>query len=465
MNKIQIGKQEIIHFIGIGGIGMSGLAQIMKTMGFNVQGSDVSENKNTDNCKKLGIKILKGHSKKNILNASIVVKSSAIKKNNIELLYSKKRKIPSYDRIEMLANVIDLKKNIIITGSHGKTTTTSLVAKIISAAKLDPTIINGGVINSLKNNAKLGKGEWAIVEADESDGSFLKVPINYSIVTNVDREHLDFYKNFNNLIKAFMTFIEKTPPIGKAFLCLDDPYTKKILKRLKTKNYFTYGFDNKANYQIYNPRYAIDHTKFDLKIRNISPIKLHIKNISLKLIGKYNVLNAAAAISLCLNLGLKIEIIKKALKDFTGVQRRLTKVFKKDKVEFYDDYAHHPTEIKSVLEAVRKVAPKRKIITIFQPHRYSRVRTLNSEFTSCFKDADQTILCPVYSAGEVTDKKYNKVKFAKLISKFSKTQVVIIEDELDLIKYFKKNLTNDEIVIGMGAGSISKWMYFLKKNL
>jgi len=465
MNKIQIGKQEIVHFIGIGGIGMSGLAQIMKIMGFNVQGSDLNENKNTDNCKKLGIKILKGHSKKNILNATIVVKSSAIKKNNIELLYSKKRKIPSYDRIEMLADIIDLKKKIIVTGSHGKTTTTSLVAKIISTAKLDPTIINGGVINSLKNNAKFGKGEWAIVEADESDGSFLKVPINYSIVTNIDKEHLDFYKNLNNLIKAFVTFIEKTPPVGKTFLCVDDPYIKKILRKLKTKNYCTYGFDKKANYQICNPKYRIGYTKFDLKIKNTGSKYFYINDISLKLIGKYNVLNATAAIALCLSLGLKIKVIKQALKSFSGVQRRLTKVFKQNKVEFYDDYAHHPTEIKSVLEAIKKVAPKRKIITIFQPHRYSRVRTLNSEFVSCFKDTDQIILCPIYSAGETVDKKYNNVKFAKLISKFSKVQVIIVKNELDITKYLKKNLINDEIVIGMGAGSISKWMYNLKNNL
>jgi UDP-N-acetylmuramate--alanine ligase len=465
MNNIQIGKQEIIHFIGIGGIGMSGLAQIMKTMGLNVQGSDINENKNTDNCKKLGIKVLKGHSKKNILNATIIVKSSAIKNNNIELSHSKRKKIPSYDRIEMLANIIDLKKNIIITGSHGKTTTTSLVAKIISAAKLDPTIINGGVINSLKNNAKLGKGEWAVVEADESDGSFLKVPINYSIVTNVDKEHLDFYKNFNNLIQAFITFIEKTPPIGKSFLCLDDPYIKKILKKLKTKNYFTYGFDNKANYQIYNPRYSVGSTKFNLKIKNISPKNYYIKDISLRLIGKYNVLNATAAIALCLNLGLKIKIIKKALKNFSGVQRRLTKVFTKNKVVFYDDYAHHPTEIKSVLAAIRKVEPKKKIITIFQPHRYSRVRTLKSEFASCFTDTDQLILCPVYAAGETIDKKYKQAKFANLISKFSKVQVVILKGESDLTKYFKKILINNEVVIGMGAGSITKWMYNLKNNL
>ena len=465
MNKIQIGKQEIIHFIGIGGIGMSGLAQIMKTMGFNVQGSDINTNINTDNCKKLGIKILKGHSKKNILSATIVVKSSAIKNNNIELSHSKKRKIPTYDRIEMLANIIDLKKNIIITGSHGKTTTTSLVAKIISTARLDPTIINGGVINSLGNNAKLGKGEWAIVEADESDGSFLKVPINYSIVTNIDKEHLDFYKNFNNLINAFTIFIKKTPPIGKAFLCLDDLNIKKILGKLKTKNYFTYGFNNKANYQICSTRYKIGYTKFDLKIKNIGAKNIHIKNISLKLIGKYNVLNATAAIALCLNLGLKITIIKKALKSFTGVQRRLTKVFKKNKVEFYDDYAHHPTEIKSVLEAVRSISPERKIITIFQPHRYSRVRKLKSEFSLCFKDTDILILCPVYAAGESKDKTYNQTNFAKLISKFSRTQLVLVANELDITKYFRKNLTNNEVVIGMGAGSISKWMYNLKNNL
>ena len=331
MKKIKLGKQEVIHFIGIGGIGMSGLAQIMKTMGFKVQGSDININKNTDNCKRLGIKILIGHNKKNINKVTIVVKSSAIQSNNIELVEFKKKNMPIYDRIEMLANIIDLKKNIIITGSHGKTTTTSLVAKIISTAKLDPTIINGGVINSLKNNAKLGQGEWAIVEADESDGSFLRVPINYSIVTNVDKEHLDYYKNFDKLVEAFKIFIEKTPPIGKSFLCLDDSNLKQIIKKLKTKNYYTYGFHKDSNYQICNVKYEIDHTKFDLKIKNTGFRKLHIKNISLNLIGKYNILNATAAVGLCLNLGLNINIIKKALKNFSGVQRRLTKVFKKKK--------------------------------------------------------------------------------------------------------------------------------------
>jgi len=465
MKKIKLGKQEVVHFIGIGGIGMSGLAQIMKTMGFKIQGSDINKNKNTDNCKKLGIKILIGHNKKNINKVTIVVKSSAIKPNNVELVESKKKNMPIYDRIEMLANIIDLKKKIIITGSHGKTTTTSLVAKIISAAKLDPTIINGGVINSLKNNAKLGQGEWAVVEADESDGSFLKVPINYSIVTNVDKEHLDYYKNFNKLIEAFTTFIEKTPPIGKSFLCLDDSNLKKIIKKLKTKNYYTYGFHKDSNYQICNAKYETDHTKFDLKIKNVGFKKIYIKNILLNLIGRYNVLNATAAVGLCLNLGLNVNIVKKALKNFSGVQRRLTKVFKKNKIEFYDDYAHHPTEIKSVLEGVKKISSKRKIIVVFQPHRYSRIKSLKSEFASCFKGSNQVILCPVYTAGEAVDRGYSNKNFAQLISKFSKTQVILIENENDLSKYLKKNLIIDEVVIGMGAGSISKWMYNLKNIL
>jgi len=465
MSKIKLGKQEVIHFVGIGGIGMSGLAQIMKTMGFKVQGSDISKNKNTENCKKLGIKILIGHNKKNISKATIVVKSSAIKSNNVELLDSKRRNIPIYERIEMLANIIDLKKNIIITGSHGKTTTTSLVANIISTAKLDPTIINGGVINSLKNNAKLGQGEWAIVEADESDGSFLKVPINYSIVTNIDKEHLDYYKNFKKLKESFKIFIEKTPPIGKSFLCLDDLNLKEIIKKLKTKNYYTYGFHKNSNYQVCKVKYEINYTKFDLKIEYAGFKKLYIKNILLNLIGKHNVLNGTAAISLSLNLGLNINTIKKALKNFSGVQRRLTKVFQKNKIEFYDDYAHHPTEIKSVLEGIRKVASKRKIIAVFQPHRYSRIKSLKSEFGSCFKNSDQVVLCPVYAAGETIDQEYNDKKFAQLITKCSKTQVILIKDEKDLTKYFKKNLISNEVVVGMGAGSISKWMYNLKNIL
>ena len=462
MTNISIGNKEVIHFIGIGGIGMSGLAQIMKVMGFKIQGSDLNKNKNTENCKKIGIKIFLNQSKKNLSKATIVVKSSAITKKNIEIISAKKKRIPIFERAEMLANIVSLKKNIIITGSHGKTTTTSLIAKILSTAKLDPTIINGGVINSLNSNAKFGKGEWAVLEADESDGSFLKLPINYSVVTNIDNEHLDFYKNFKNLKDSFIKFINKTPPIGKAIVCIDNTNVKKVLREVMTKNILTYGFDKIADYQIVKTKYRPENTQFDIKIKNNNFKKTKIKNIILNLIGKHNVLNATAGIAICLNLGVDIKTIKKALKFFSGVQRRLTKIFVRNNIEFYDDYAHHPTEIKSVLEGLKKVSEKRKIISVFQPHRFSRIKNLKKEFSSSFLLSDLVILCPVYAAGEKIDKKYNQYNFAKLISKNSKVQVINIENEIDLKKYLNKNLINNEIVVGMGAGSISSWMRDLK---
>ena len=395
MMKIRIGQKEIIHFIGIGGIGMSGLAQVMKTMGFKIQGSDQSKNKSTSDCAKAGIKIFIGHAKKNIKNSTLVVKSSAIKDNNVEIKQAKKNKIPIYSRAEVLANVVSLKKNIIITGSHGKTTTTSLVAKILSDQKLDPTIINGGVINSFKSNAKLGKGDWAILEADESDGSFLKLPINYSIVTNIDFEHIDYYKNYKNLENAFIQFINKTPPIGKSLICIDNKNIKKILNKIKNKNILTYGFNKEANYRISNPRYNTTHSLFDLNYKNLDNKKVAIKNINLKLIGEHNVLNASAAVAVCINLGIKIDIIKKALRDFSGVQRRMTKVFIKNKNEFFDDYAHHPTEISSILDGVDKVYNNRKIITVFEPHRYSRIKSLKIAFSKSFVKSDLVLICPI----------------------------------------------------------------------
>ena len=462
MRKINLGRKEVIHFVGIGGIGMSGLAQIMKNMGFRIQGSDQNKNKNTISCMKVGIKVFLGHSNKNVKNSTILVKSSAIKNNNSEIKYAREKKIPIYSRAEILADVVSLKKNIIISGSHGKTTTTSLISKILSDQKLDPTIINGGVINSFNSNAKLGKGEWAILEADESDGSFLKLPINYSIVTNIDIEHIDYYKNFKNLQSSFKKFIEKTPPTGKSIICIDDKNTKKLITKLKNKNILTYGESKNANYQISNIKYRIDYSIFDLKYKDIKKRNQIIKNIKLKLLGKHNVLNATAAIVVCLNLGVTQNIIKKSLEKFSGVQRRMTKIFKKNKNEFYDDYAHHPTEIKSILDSVNNVYNDRKIISVFEPHRYSRVMSLKKQFAQSFKKSDLVLLCPIYAAGEKKNKKFNILDFAKLISRLSKTQVIIIRDYIDLEKYFKKNLISDEIIIGMGAGLISKNMRNLK---
>ncbi len=465
MKKINLGQKDIIHFVGIGGIGMSGLAQIMNNMGFRIQGSDQNKNKNTMSCSKAKIKIFIGHSSNNVKKATIVVKSTAIKNNNVELKYAKKNNIPIYSRAEVLADVVSLKKNIIITGSHGKTTTTSLVAKILSDQKLDPTIVNGGVINSFKSNAKLGKGDWAILEADESDGSFLKLPINYSIVTNIDFEHLDYYKKYKNLENSFLEFINKTPPTGKAIICLDSNNIKKIFKKIKNKNILTYGENKNAKYQIKKIRYNFDSTTFNLVFVDKNKKTNNIKNINVKLLGRHNVLNAAAALIVCLNLGANLNLAKKSLKKFSGVQRRMTKVFSKNKNDFYDDYAHHPTEISSILEGVQNVNPKRKIISVFEPHRYSRVLSLKNEFSRCFIKSKLVIICPLYAAGEKKNIKFDLKNFADLIGKNSNTQVVVVKNEKELSQFLRKSLINNEIIIGMGAGVISKWMQGLKTSL
>ena len=456
--KINIGSNEVIHFIGVGGIGMSGLAQIMNNMGFNIQGSDLNRNKNTDRLIKSGIKVYFGHHQKNLNKATMIVISSAIKKHNSELIAARHKKLSVFKRGEMLANIVALKKNIVITGSHGKTTTTSLVANILEEAGLDPTIINGGVINSLKNNAQLGKGEWAVIESDESDGSFLKLPVTYSIVTNVDKEHLDFYGSFEKLKKSFCTFIEKTPSFGKAFICIDNDNLKSLLPKCKTLNFLTYGFNKISNYQITNVRKNKKYSIFDLKVKFPSRKNVYIRNIVVNLIGDHNITNAAASIAIALNLGIQISKIKKALKKFLGIQRRFTKVFSVGKREFYDDYAHHPTEIKAVINSARQVYKDRKIICVFQPHRYSRVKSLKNEFASSFKYSDTVVLCPVYSAGEKIKYNFNQDNFSKLISKKSKTQIINIKNQKELKSYFKKNLLADEMIICMGAGSISNWI-------
>jgi len=456
--KINIASNEVIHFIGIGGIGMSGLAQIMNNMGFTIQGSDQNKNKNTDRLTKAKIKVFYNHHRKNLDKATMIVVSSAIKKNNKELIEAKRKKIPVFKRGDMLANIVALKKNIVVTGSHGKTTTTSLIANILVEAGLDPTVINGGVINSLKNTAQLGKGEWAVIESDESDGSFLKLPVTYSIVTNIDKEHLDFYGSFEELKKYFSTFIEKTPSFGKSLICADNKNLRSLLTKCKTKNILTYGFHKNSNYEIQNVRKKVNYSVFDLKVKLKSAKDIKLKNIKINLIGEHNITNTAASIAVSINIGVKINKIKKALKKFLGIQRRFTKLFSVGKKEFYDDYAHHPTEIQAVIKAAREVNKKRKIICIFQPHRYSRVKSLEKEFASSFKLSDEIVLCPVYAAGEKRTYNFNQDHFSNIITKKSKTQVNNIKNKEDLKKYFSKDLLNDEIIIGMGAGSISNWI-------
>ena len=461
--KIKLAKSELIHFVGIGGIGMSGLALIMKDLGFKVQGSDISNNKNIERLKKKKIKIFIGHKKQNLKTATIVVISSAIKKNNPEIKEAKRKKLPIITRGEMLAHIVSLMKNIVVVGSHGKTTTTSLVASIFQKTKLDPTIINGGVINSIKNTAKLGKSDWSILEADESDGSFVHIPPTYSIITNIDREHMDFYQSMDELKNYFIKFIDKVPSFGKSFICLDDKINHEIIKKLRGQNFYTYGTNTNSNFLIKNIKQEKKFTEFDLSVRLPSKKKIIIKKVKIPLLGIHNVRNSVAAAAVAITIGISIPNIKKGLLNFKGVQRRFNRIFSFNNIDFYDDYAHHPTEIKGVLDGVNKVYKNYDKVCIFQPHRISRLKDLRKEFSFAFKNADTVVLCPVYSAGEKIKLGFNYLNFAKEIIKNSKVKLFLVNDKNQLAKFLKKNMYGKKIVIGMGAGSISNWMRELPK--
>ena len=456
--KIELAKTEVIHFIGIGGIGMSGLSLIMKGKGFKVQGSDLIFNKNIERLKKEKIKIFLGQKKQNLKNATIVVVSSAIKKNNPEMLEARRKNLPIIKRGQMLAHIVSLMKNIVVVGSHGKTTTTSLVASIFQKTKIDPTIINGGVINSIKNTAKLGKSDWSILEADESDGSFIHIPPTYSIITNIDREHMDFYKSMEDIKKYFIKFINNVPSFGKSFICIDDKINNDLVKRLKSKNFYTYGTNSKSNYLIKNIKQNIKFSEFDLQINVPNKKRIIIKSIKIPLIGIHNIRNSVGAAAVALNVGISISKIKKGLINFKGVQRRFNKIFTFNNIDFYDDYAHHPTEIEFVLDGVDKVYKNYEKICVFQPHRISRLKDLRKEFSFAFKNADMVILCPIYTAGEKIKLGFSYLKFAKEIIKNSKVKLFFVKNNDQLAKFLKKNMYGKKIVIGMGAGTISSWM-------
>ncbi len=461
--KIELAKTEIIHFVGIGGIGMSGLSLIMKGKGFKIQGSDLNSNKNVERLKKEKIKIFIGQKKQNLKNATIVVISSAIKKNNPEIIEAKRKNLPIISRGKMLAHIVSLMKNIVVVGSHGKTTTTSLITSIFQKTKLDPTIINGGLINSIKNTAKLGKSDWSIVEADESDGSFIHIPPTYSIITNIDREHMDFYKSINDLKSYFIQFIEKVPSFGKSFICIDDKINNDLVKKLKNQNFYTYGTNHNSNFLIKNIKQNIKFTEFDLQVNVPNKKRLFIKKIKVPLLGIHNVRNSVAAAAVALTVGISISNIKKGLLHFKGVQRRFNKIFTYNNIDFYDDYAHHPTEIKVVLDGVSKVYKGYEKVCVFQPHRISRLKDLRNEFSSAFLNCDTVVLCPIYSAGEKIKLGFNYLNFAKEIIKNSRVKLFLINDNIQLANFLKKNMYGKKIVIGMGAGSISNWMRELPK--
>ena len=358
----------------------------------------------------------------------------------------------------MLANIVSLTKNIVVTGSHGKTTTTSLLAAIFSKTKLDPTIINGGVLNAIKSTAKLGKSDWCILEADESDGSFIHVPPTYSIVTNVDREHMDYYNSMNDLKNLFIEFINKVPSFGKSFICIDDKNNKDLLKKIKIKNFYTYGVNLKSQFRIKNIRQVKDFSEYDLVVNLPGKKNIVINKIRIPLLGIHNVLNSTAAAAVALTIGISKNIIKNGLKEFKGVQRRFNKIFTYRETNFYDDYAHHPTEIKEVLNGVRAAYKKEEVICVFQPHRISRLKDLKKEFSLSFKKANTVILCPIYTAGEKIKLGFEYNDFAKDIIKNSKVKLFMINNQYELAKLIKNTIFGKKIVVGMGAGTISTWM-------
>ncbi len=446
-NKIKI------HFIGISGIGMSGIAELMKDQGYLIQGSDINLNDNSRRLKRKGIKFFIGHDQKNIKSIDAVVYSSAIKKNNPEIKAAIKKKIPILSRADMLAELMRYKKSIAVAGSHGKTTTTSLVGDILNQAKLDPTIVNGGIINSLSKNNQHGSGDWMVVEADESDGSFLKLPHQISIITNLDIEHLDYYKTKENLIKSFENFINMLPFYGISIVCLDDRNLSKLVKKIKTRNIITYSLKNKnADIYITNILKKPSATSFKLKINNKIFSNSKDCNFTINTVGNHNVLNGTASIIASKIVGIKDKTINKALRNYIGVNRRFTLLGKKNKAYVYDDYAHHPTEISATLEAAKTL--NRNIIVVFQPHRYSRTKFLMSEFVKVLSKINFLILLDTYSAGEKIIKgATSKDIYLKVVKNNKKTIYVKNINKLDekLAKYLNKKNT----IIFMGAGSVS----------
>tara|TARA_B100000003_G_scaffold25569_2_gene20404 strand:- start:2649 stop:4055 length:1407 start_codon:yes stop_codon:yes gene_type:complete len=443
-----------IHFIGIGGIGMSGIAEILVNLGYSVQGSDIKKTHITERLSTLSVKIFYDHDKENVSNCSVVVISSAIKKENIELSFAKQLGIPIVSRAEMLAELMRMKLNIVVAGSHGKTTTTSLVASIAEAGNLDPTVINGGVIKAYGSNARLGEGDWMVVEADESDGSFNKLPVTVAIVTNIDKEHLDYYGSFPNLKQAFERFISSVPFYGIAICCIDDKNVAKVISHVKDRKIITYGFSENADITIRNISVDEKGTRFDLddKITNI-----YLRDFHLPMIGQHNALNACAAILAASNLSIPLKFIKDALGKFEGVARRFTRIGFFNGATIIDDYAHHPAEIKAVISAAKEIATRR-IIVVHQPHRFSRLKSLFTDFSKCFRDADIVGITPVFAAGEPQISDFDSKTLINSVTRSGMQKVEYVENEASFSRFLRNNCNKGDIFLTLGAGSITSWV-------
>jgi UDP-N-acetylmuramate--alanine ligase len=454
-----------IHFIGIGGIGMSGIAEVMATLNYKVQGSDISDNYNVARLRKHGIDVHIGHAASNIGEAQVVVISSAVKPDNPELVEARARYLPIVRRAEMLAELMRFKSCVAVGGTHGKTTTTSIVASLLDSGGLDPTVINGGIINAYGTNARLGKGDWMVVESDESDGTFVKLPADVVIVTNIDPEHLDHYGTFDKAKEAFLAFVENIPFYGFAVMCIDHPVVQELIGKIKDRRVITYGQSAQADYRVRDIRYEDNATRFNITVTDRVSGKTHeISDLALKMPGDHNAMNSTSAIAVARELGMSDDHVRKGIAAFEGVKRRFTKTGEHNGVTVFDDYGHHPVEIAAVLSAARKVT-KGKVIAIMQPHRYSRLSSLFSEFCGCFNDADSVVLTPVYAAGEAPIEGASHESLAQGLHDRGHRAVHTIDDNKQLAPVVNRLMKPGDIVICLGAGTISQWAYALPAEL
>lgn len=454
-----------VHFIGIGGIGMSGIAEILHDQGYTVQGSDAALNPNVQRLRDMGIKVEIGQSGDNLGQAEVVVVSSAIKKDNPELVAARAKALPIVRRAEMLAEIMRFKTAIAIGGTHGKTTTTTLVATLLDAGNLDPTVINGGIINAYGTNARLGGGEWMVVEADESDGTFVKLPADVAIVTNIDPEHLDHYGDFEGVKKAFHQFVENVPFYGFAVMCLDHPEVQALVGEIKDRRVITYGQNPQADVRLVDLENVDGVSKFSVEIRDrIRLTQLRIDGLELPMPGVHNALNATAAIAVADQLHVPAEAIRKGLKGFTGVKRRFTQTGIVGGITVIDDYGHHPVEIAAVLKAARS-STKRDVIAVVQPHRYSRLHDLFDDFSACFNDADTVIVAPVYAAGEQPIAGVTHEELVNRIRARGHRDARVIDRPEALAPLIASRAEEGDYVVCLGAGNITQWAAALPGEL
>ncbi len=445
-----------IHFVGIGGIGMSGIAEVMHNLGYSVQGSDVAEGYVVQGLRSRGIPVTIGHKAENLGDASVVVVSTAIVRTNPEVEAAYQRRIPVVRRAEMLAELMRLKSTVAVAGTHGKTTTTSMVAALLDAGGVDPTVINGGIINQYGSNARLGDSEWMVVEADESDGSFLRLDGTYAIVTNIDPEHLDHYGSFDKAKDAYVEFVENVPFYGAALLCLDHPEVQAIIPRVRDRRIVTYGFAASADVRGVNVVPHHGGNRFEAIIRSRDGSTRSIEGIELPMPGRHNVQNALAAIGVALELGIPDATIQQGFAKFGGVKRRFTKVGEVNGVTIIDDYGHHPVEIRAVLAAARESAEGR-VIAVVQPHRFTRLKNLMDEFAQAFNDADMVYVTPVYAAGELPLEGANSDVLVENVQRRGHRAVASIESEDALAHTLAGVIQPKDMVICLGAGDITKW--------